>query len=119
MWTAFDYLYRDAGNYKVRGSLLLNGAISQADRELVQSRMEAGEYFIAEQVGVHPLYEQLYKWSDGPVDLDHCWHEFVGFRELAAPSKPQSAVPVRDFVDRFASVDGWDGALSPHFSRRG
>jgi hypothetical protein len=82
---------------------------------LIEERLDGGEYFIAEQVGVPPLYEQLYRWSDGPTQSDHCWHEFVGFRVL---STPEANVPIDDaaaFVARFRSVTEWDGRRSPHF----
>ena len=116
MLTAFDYLYRDAGNFKAFGSVLLDGPVTNADEELVRQHLDGSEYFIAEQVGVPPLYDQLYGWSDGPTASDHCWHEFVGFREFSTASRTDVAVvPAGEFVARFAQVTNWDEGLSPHF----
>lgn len=115
MWTVFEYLYRDADNFKAFGSVLLKGRLSDDDRDAIRSRLESGEFFIAEQVGVPALYEQLYQWSAGPTESDHCWHEFVGFREI---DRPESSVTyVCDagmFVTRFAGVTAWEESLSPH-----
>ncbi len=116
MWTAFEYMYRDAGNFKAFGSVLLEGSVSEADQSIVESRLSSGEFFIAEQVDVPPLYAQLYRWSGGRTASDHCWHQFEGFRDLAEPptdtSIPPSAI---DFVARFAAVSAWNESLSPHF----
>ena len=115
MWTAFDYMYRDGGNFKAFGSVFLNGSVSDADQTLVRSRLSSGEFFIAEQVGVPPLYAQLYRWSDGPTDSDHTWHEFVGFRRLSEPPCDTPSLRAADFVAKFASAGDWDETLSPHF----
>jgi hypothetical protein len=115
MWIAFDYMYRDAGNFKAFGTVILEGSLSAADQVLIRSRLSGGEFFIAEQVGVPTLYQELYRWSGGPTDLDHCWHEFVGFREIAAPEKKCDGSEVDEFIRRFAAVGDWDQALSPHF----
>ena len=120
MWTAFDYMYRDAGNFKAVGTVILDGVLTQADRQKVRERLEGGEYFIAEQVGVPALYEQLYRWSHGSIGSDHCWHEFIGFRNLE--SAPDERLPIAEaaaFIAQFRSVSEWDGSLSPHFDLSG
>jgi len=116
MWTAFDYMYRDAGNFKAFGTVSLDGVLSEADRQMLRERLEGGEYFIAEQVRVPALYEQLYRWSEGTTRSDHCWHEFIGFRDLE--SAPDERLPVAEaaaFIAQFRSVSEWDCSLSPHF----
>lgn len=116
-WTVFEYLYRDAGNFKAFGSVLLKGRVSDDNRDAIRSRLESGEYFIAEQVGVPPLYEQLYQWSNGPTESDHCWHEFVGIRDVDSPTAGVKSVgDAAKFVTRFAGVTGWEESLSPHFA---
>lgn len=116
MWTAFEYLYRDAGNFKAYGTVLLDGVITAANEQLVRSRLDGGEFFIAEQLGVPSLFEQLYNWSGGPTQSDHCWHEFGGFRELATPREDTStAITASEFIARFADIADWDQTLSPHF----
>jgi hypothetical protein len=116
MWTAFEYMYRDAGNFKAFGTVTLEGAISTRDQRLICCCLADGEFFIAEQVGVPPLYEHLYEWSGGPTQSDHCWHEFVGFRELAILEDPTCTTRADEFVSRFVNLQTWDESLSPHFS---
>lgn len=116
MWTLFDYMYRDAGNFKAFGSVALRGRLRHADRQEILDRLDRGEYFIAEQVGVPPLYGELYKWSNGPTESDHCWHELVGFREMKSRcSEHTHTTDAAEFVERFRSIRLWDGSLSPHF----
>lgn len=116
MWTAFDYMYRDAGNFKAFGFVILKGDITRGDRQLIRSRLSGGDYFIAEQVGVPPLYNKLYECSGAPTPSDHCWHEFVGFREMAPPEDTGSVISLRDFLSRFVGLEEWDESLSPHSS---
>ena len=115
-WTIFEYLYRDAGNFKAFGSIALEGRINSADCEAIRAKLDSGEFFIAEQIGVPPLYEQLYKWSDGPTTSDHCWHEFVGFRESGDPERCPIGGNAKDFVMRVTLMNEWNLSLSPHFS---
>ena len=115
-FTAFDYRYRDAGNYKASGSLLLIGRLSTDEREMIIDRLEAGELFLAEQVGIRPLYAALYELTGGPTYDDHCWHEFSGFRDIGGGAQD---IPVwgeaTSLVAAFEKVSGWDLRLSPHF----
>jgi len=115
MWTAFDYMYRDAGNFKAFGTVMLEGGVSSADQKLIRCHLESGEFFIAEQVGVPPLYGELCKWSDGPTSDDHCWHEFVGVRLSNEPQDGTQSVSAREFVARFSAVEDWNECLSPQF----
>ena len=116
MWSAFDYMYRDAGNFKAFGTIILQGTLETIDQELLRSRLSDGEFIIAEQVGVPPLYTELYRWSGGATNSDHCWHEFIGFREIPPPEMDSAIWKAKEFVNRFASVKAWDQALSPHFA---
>ena len=119
MQTIFEYRYRDAGNFKGYGSVALEGSLTPQQEETIRMKLQDGDFFIAEQVGVPPLYDQLYQWSDGPIETDHCWHEFVGFEEAGgADESGERAVPVAAFVARFTSIVQWDEALSAHFDLR-
>ena len=70
-YTVFEYLYRDASNFKAYGSILLRGDFSRDQHnELIQS-LEGGEFFIAEQVGMPPLYDLLFQFDGGPTGQDH------------------------------------------------
>lgn len=120
MRTIFEYRYRDAGNFKAFGSIALEGSLTPREENEVRSKLEAGDYFIAEQVGVPPLYDQLYQWSDGPTASDHCWHEFVGFREATEIEKDGGGIlTATELLARFMSIAQWSEGLSPHFDLTG
>ncbi|MBO9696671.1 MAG: hypothetical protein J7499_10785 [Sphingopyxis sp.] len=115
MWTIFEYCYRDAANYKSFGKLWLEGRMTPAERRVIESRLADGEYFIAEQIGIPPLYEQLYSLSDGHTSDDHCWHELFDIRHagiLPADAKPWGSVD--DLVRRFGVAEEWDQRHTPH-----
>lgn len=117
VWTTFDYRYRDAGNFKANGRIWLRGRLSANQRSIILASLEAGEFFVAEQVGVPTLYAQLYEWSNGSsIKDDHCWHEFVAFTEFHT-SEDDAEIwgAAKDFAQRFVEVVDWDGSLSVHF----
>ena len=117
MRTIFEYCYRDAGNFKAFGAILLDGGVPSHLEAHFRSALHEGDFFIAEQVNVAPLYDQLYQWSGGPIKSDHCWHEFVGFKKGGkADQLGECAGTVAEFVSRFLSVAYWEEALSPHFA---
>jgi hypothetical protein len=83
----------------------------------ITSKLYDGELFIAEQIGVPPLYKQLYEVSGGPTDYDHCWHEFRLFETLE--TRPAPALiwgEAEELLSRFRSIRKWDLQLSPHMS---
>lgn len=116
-YTLFRYLYRDGGNFKAFGSIAFDGALSA--EQLVEARACFGGdgLFIAEQLGIPPLYTQLYPYSGGPIAMDHCWHEFLDIRVVAAAggapgTRPGGAAP--EFLGRLLAVQEWQCELSPH-----
>lgn len=111
--TGFEYRYRDASNFKASNCLLLRGVLSDADRERIKAKLEGGEFFIAEQVGVPTLYHELFVLSGGPSDDDHCWHEFAGFNDAVASSEGQIWGPAEQLVSRFVGIERWDDEVSP------
>ena len=44
----FEYLYRDASNYKAWGELLLSNIPSQSDISALKACLESDVYFVAE-----------------------------------------------------------------------
>ena len=112
----FEYLYRDASNYKVWGALLLEGVANETDLQVLTSKFESGELFIAEQVGVPALYADLWEFSDGPTEDDHVWHTFHALRAVT----PEDVIAknfgsLADLVEKVKSVKEWDLELSPHW----
>ncbi len=80
--SVFEYLYRDAGNFKAWGELLLEGMLTTEELARLTARFEQGELFIAEQIGVPTLYQELWRQCQcEPSDeLDQVWHEFSELR---------------------------------------
>lgn len=117
MWTLFNYLYRDAGNFKIRGTLALCGQISDDEKCRIELAFESGEFFIAEQIGVPPLQKLLQDGFGGRNSTDHCWHSFEGWEVVeTCPTGVSQLGGVRQFVERITSVERWNEDLSPEFN---
>lgn len=114
--TVFEYRYRDAGNWKTGGALLLTGAADDAEAS-IRSSLEWADQFVAEQVGVPSLCPQHFESTgEGPSDLDHAYHEFIGLREATPGDLSQPlAGSVSELVERMRAAAGrWDVTLSPN-----
>ncbi len=70
----FNYLYRDAGNYKQYGSVTFANPqgipVDEIERN-IRAALIDGEFFRPKQWEVPNLHG--YEWDD---ELDHDWHEF-------------------------------------------
>lgn len=112
----FEYLYRDASNFKSWGGVLLAGKVDPNVLARLKSRFDSGEFFVAEQLGLPTLYGELWKFSDGPINADHVWHTFYALRPADASeiNMPIFAT-LEDFVSRVDDVIDWDEELSPHW----
>lgn len=110
--TSFEYRYRDASNYKVTSRILLSGRLSGEERALILNRLQDGEFFIAEQVGIPPLYQSLFELSGGPNEDDHGWHEFVAFSDEGPAATSMLWGSVEELATRFTCVAHWDLGLS-------
>ncbi|WEN14375.1 hypothetical protein PY254_14200 [Rhodanobacter sp. AS-Z3] len=113
----FIYQYRDASNYKAGGMLLLYGASREVEEDMIRECCDADGCFVAEQVGVPSLCDQLYAFSGGPTEDDHAFHEFQSIR--AATAEEATSLPLwgglRDLTCRFLRTGGhWDCSLSPN-----
>jgi hypothetical protein len=67
-------------------------------------------------VGIPTLYQELWKFSNGPTEDDHVWHTFVRIR--AATKKDLYETPwgtLDELVEKFSAVRGWNLSLSPHY----
>lgn len=91
-FSVFEYLYRDASNYKAWGALLLLGAATDANTEAIRRHLELGEYFIPGLLGIPSLDVELHQYSGGPTEDDHFFHEFVDLR--AATKQETEALPL-------------------------
>jgi hypothetical protein len=114
--SVFEYLYCDASNFKVWGHAILRGQVTNSDVARLRECLEAGEFFIAEQLGLPPLYAELWTCSGGPTSADHIWHTFHALRVVQideASAQPYDTV--ENFIARFEAISEWNGALSPHW----
>ena len=113
----FEYLYRDASNYKAWGEILLSGVPSQNDMVALRTCLESSEYFVAEQVGIPAVYKELWDLSGGPTSDDHALHEFVALR--AASEDERNSLPLfgelSSLLKTFQAVTKWDYSRSPNF----
>ncbi len=79
----FDYLYRDAGNNKLYGSVIFRG-LSNLPIHIMLNEVETylyqRIYFIPELLGVPRLKFEKYN-----EDLDHIWHEFDSISKTTRP----------------------------------
>src|SRR3546814_1013410 len=83
-YSIFEYLYRDAGNYKTHGTVLLAGRTTPADEATVRASLDDA-CFVAEQVGIAPLQPQhLLNCGSESGELDHGFHEFAVLRAAEA-----------------------------------
>lgn len=112
----FEYLYRDASNYKVWGTLLLEGVANETDLQALASKFESGELFIAEQLGIPALYADLWEFSNGPTEDDHVWHTFHALRAVT-PDDTNVEIfgSLENLVAKINSVREWNLELSPHW----
>lgn len=113
----FDYLYRDADNYKSSGSIWLGGTLTDAERSELVVCLDGGEFFIAEQVGVPPLYSALFQYDGGPNESDHEWHTFAGFRDEVVLGEGVEVWGMASaLMAAFRAAKGdWRPELSPNF----
>lgn len=116
-YCVFEYLYRDASNYKAWGGIVLSGTPTKDDIEALRACLESGEYFVAEQVGIPAVYKELWDLSGGPNDDDHALHEFVDLRQASAEEirVMQLFGSLSDLLNAFQAVSNWDYSLSPNF----
>ena len=114
-FSVFEYCYCDAGNFKSWGRLLMEGVAKPEDISALSERLESGEFFIAEQVGIPTLYQGLWKLSNGPTADDHVWHRFHDLRP-ATKSEIGDVLQggLDDLLNRFRGVNAWKLESSCH-----
>lgn len=115
-YSVFEYLYRDASNYKAWGAIILSGAPSQNDIEIFRASLESGVYFVAEQVDIPALYQELWEFG-GPNCDDHALHEFVALRAASEDERKSLRLfgDLSSLLKTFQAVTTWDYSLSPNF----
>jgi hypothetical protein len=87
----FNYLYRDAGNYKVYGEVVFanpnNISLDFLESELRKNLIDS-EFFDPLRLKIPALKHLNHSYDH---DLDHSWNEFVDFeptQEVITDSRP-------------------------------
>ena len=115
----FEYMYRDAGNWKIFGETLLVGQFCESLAAEIWQLLGADGFFVAEQIGVPALQPEHHRTYGGPTDLDHAFHQFCGLRaatpgDLLELTVSEQLTSVTDAIRR---TEGdwyrWDCARSP------
>lgn len=105
MNTQFEYLYRDASNYKSWHQVILEGTLTQAEKEEIHSCCD-GDNFIAEQLGLPHNFP-----SDEICDDDHCWcemYEGPNFGLTETDAEPTNG-SVKELLEKFRAAKGkWE-----------
>jgi hypothetical protein len=123
---SFTYRYRDSAGHSVASTAVLRGPAGANDIQRIREKLDDGWFFIAEQVGLDPLQDQLatydtgshdsYDEPDEMGDLDHAWHEVDTIDIVRTNGPPNTTMAWRKLVENFAYVTGWDASLSPYAS---
>ena len=108
----FEYLYRDAGNWKQHGQTVFTntGEIPLANIEArIRASLEDGGWFIAEMVDLETCFI-----GDHDTEDDHPWHEFERVSESDLPaSDPAFCGSCRDIAQLLQALENgklrkWD-----------
>ena len=97
MNVCFNYLYRDAGNYKNWGEVIFT---NKTDIELnllelqIRDILIDGEFFIAEKVDLKKL-----KFPEYIEELDHDWHEYYSVENTEEASNDRNKRDIVDFIE--------------------
>lgn len=117
-YSVLEYLYRDAANWKTWGMVLLRGELTVTDLRRIESKLEAGEFFIPEQIGLESLTSAHFSCTNDITQNDHLWHEFKTIRvatteEIVGLSVWGTTEKLLELVDR---IDKWNLATSSQYA---
>lgn len=98
----FEYLYRDAGNFKNWGEIVFSNhrnipadiVASMAEHVLIDHA-----FFVASKAGVPDLH-----FADHNEELDHGWHEVYGFQSTDDPPNDMRDRNIEEFIESLHSA---------------
>jgi hypothetical protein len=97
-----EYLYRDAGNYKSWGAVVVANApdpLTLDDIEAIaRASLIEGAWFVAAAAGLPDLRGD--EWDD---ELDHDWHELHGFAGTDEPADDPHGRDIRGLLGALAA----------------
>lgn len=108
---SFQYLYRDASNYKLHGEAVFTNATGLSLEEIekrIRACLRDGEFFIARQVHIEERFFDALDEQD-----DHPWHEFAQVALTNETLWDPDGIPERDITAFLAELEkahaaGWD-----------
>lgn len=108
MNTQFNYLYRDACNYKKFHSIVLSGVIRLKQ---IEPFLREQTFFIPFEIGLPDLQEEVFK------SYDHIWHEIEAI-ELTE-DQPTIAIDASSLLANFKNAHNQDWNEGEVFVRKG
>jgi len=102
MNTKIDYLYRDAANYKVLGSIIVEGKVTLWQ---LKPFLDENGAFIPDQVDMRELQDEL---TSFPSEDDHVWHELLDAKPT--DDEPDHEDSAEELLRKFSEVKRWDEA---------
>ena len=99
----FEYLYRDAGNFKNWGALVFanpHNITAEAVTAYAENVLIDRTYFVASKACVPDLH-----FADPIEHLDHDWHEFHSFQPTDETPNDSENRDIEQFVEALRSVD--------------
>ena len=106
----FNYLYRDAGNYKSWGEIIFSNP-DDLNLEEIDRRLRLGFdqeiLFVAHQINVPEVF--LYA-EQNLNDDDHCFHEYDSVEVIELCDSETDKRSIKQFLEQvdFASTSGWE-----------
>ncbi len=93
----FEYLYRDAGNFKNWGELVFSNPHNinvNLLKTMVENVLIDQAYFVAFKADVHDLYFKEYN-----DQLDHSWHEFHAVAQTEEANNDPLGRNIEEFIE--------------------
>lgn len=84
-YSVFEYLYRDASNYKTYGQVRLEGHYSEASLATIRRHVGPDSQFVPQLIGLLPFQERPRPSGLIPTKDDHVWHEVIELRQATEP----------------------------------
>lgn len=111
----FEYLYRDASNYKFWNSIIFANPsatrFEKAEARIIQA-LDGREFFIADQVSV----PEVFPFINGRLtEDDHCFHTFASLSSTTEAPNDTLGRSITEFVEEIeeAARHSWR-VFDPH-----
>lgn len=98
----FEYLYRDAGNFKNWGELVFKNKDNHNIHNLEKQARNVlidNEYFVADKANIPNL-----QFQEHIEALDHNWHEFHSFQLSTSRADDSCGRDILEFIESLKSA---------------